>query len=382
MKKSTVLLVILVFGLLTLWLETAWMWAIEQVALFLLAGWCVLTLGPVRNLRGSERMLPLAGIVLLCVVQLVAHTTVDRWETTAGLYTWLAWLMACLAGFTALSDDGEREAFLLNAEIAGVAIAVLAILHRTTSHGKVFWIFETGRKTVMGVFPYENQYAAFILLLLPGAFMRAFRNTPHRWSSVAGAGLMVASVVSSSSVAGAILVLGETLLVVATVSFQLHWKLSRHIALATGILVLATVLGSVSGWGDMLTDLERRNALESRRLLTLSTIQMARERPLTGWGMGTWTEVYPAYARFDDGAFDNAAHNDWAQWASDGGVGMLLLMAAFTAMIVRPAFRSVWGIGLLFVLAYSLIEFHFQERPQFGCFFFALAGLLLAYGKS
>ncbi|HEY2169758.1 MAG TPA: hypothetical protein VGJ30_09050, partial [Candidatus Angelobacter sp.] len=166
MKKSTVLLVILVFGLLTLWVETAWMWAIEQVALFLLAGWCVLTCSPVRDRRGAQRMLPLAGVVVLCGVQLVAHSTVDRWETTAQLYTWLAWLVACCVSFLTLNDESDRASFLEKAQVAGVAIAVLAILHRTTSHGRVFWIFETGRKTVMGVFPYENQYAAFILLLL------------------------------------------------------------------------------------------------------------------------------------------------------------------------------------------------------------------------
>jgi hypothetical protein len=381
-KKSTLLPVILIFGLLTLWVETAWMWAIEQVALFLLAGWCALTYDPLPVRRGAERMLPLAGIVMVCGVQLVADTTVDRWETTAALYTWLAWLMACLVGFATLNDDSDRATFLERVQIAGVAIAVLAILHRTTSHGKVFWIFETVRKTVMGVFPYENQYAAFILLLLPGVLMRALQDRAQRWNWMAGAGLMVASVISSASVAGAALVLGETLVIVVIVCSQLNWPWSRLLGLVAGILALAAVFGSVSGWGDMLNDLERRNALESRRLLTLSTIQMVRDRPLVGWGMGTWTEVYPAYARFDDGVFDNAAHNDWAQWASEGGVGMLLLMAAFTLVIVRPAVRSVWGIGLLFVLAYSLMEFHFQERPQFGCIFFALAGALSASGTS
>jgi O-antigen ligase len=121
--------------------------------------------------------------------------------------------------------------------------------------------------------------------------------------------------------------------------------------------------------------------MEVRRQLTLSAVEMAREHPISGWGMGTWTQVYPAYARFDDGVFDNAAHNDWAQWASDGGVPMLLLMAGFALALVMPAVRSVWGIGFLFVLGYSLMEFHFQERPQFGCFFFGLAGALMAGAK-
>lgn len=378
MKKSTALLGLLVFGLFTLWVETAWMWAIEQVGVFLLTAWCLLA--GLKKL--APAMLPLAGVVFLCGVQLVTYTTVDRWETTTQLYTWLAWLAACWVSYASLTDEGETETFLERVQIVGVAIAVLAILHRTTSHGKVFWVFETGRKAVMGVFPYENQYAAFILLVLPGTLLRALQGRAHRWSWMAGAGLMVASVISSSSVAGAALVLVETLLIVVIATGESHWPWSRRAALGAWILGLTFLLGSISGWADMLADLERHNAMESRRLLTLSTIEMARERPWTGWGMGTWTEVYPAYARFDDGVFDNAAHDDWAQWASDGGIGMLILMAAFTAMILRPAFQSVWGIGLLFVLAYSLMEFHFQERPQFGCFFFGLTGALLAPGKS
>jgi hypothetical protein len=377
-KKSTALLILLVFGLFTLWVETAWMWAIEQVGVFLLTAWCL-----VAGLKKiAPAMLPLAGVVFLCGVQLVTYTTVDRWETTTQFYTWLAWLAACWMGCASLTDEGETGTFLERVQIVGVAIAVLAILHRTTSHGKVFWIFETGRKAVMGVFPYENQYAAFILLVLPGTLLRALRARAHRWSWMAGAGLMVASVISSSSVAGAALVLAETLLIVAIATSELRWPWSRRVALGAGILVLTFVFGSISGWGDMVADLQRNNAMASRRLLTLSTIEMARERPWIGWGMGTWTEVYPAHARFDDGVFDNAAHNDWAQWASDGGAGMLILMAAFTIIIMRPAIRSVWGIGILFVLAYSLMEFHFQERPQFGCFFFALTGALLASGES
>jgi O-antigen ligase len=378
-KKSTVLLVILVFGLLTLWEETAWMWAIEQVALFALGAWCLVLKLPLRDRRGS--VLPgilLAGIVVLCAIQLVAHTTADRWETTTQLYTWLAWLTAYWIAVVTLGD----EEFLERIQIAGIAIAVLAILHRTTSHGKVFWIFETGRKFVMGVFPYENQYAAFILVALPGVLVRALRGRSHRFSWMAGAAIMVASVVSSSSVAGAALVLLETLVIVALVCRELHWSWKKQIALAAGILAMAAAFGSISGWADILSDLERHNALEVRRQLTLSTIEMAREHLITGWGMGTWTEVYPAYARFDDGVFDNAAHNDWAQWASDGGLPMLLLMAALALALVRPAVRSVWGFGLLFVLGYSLMEFHFQERPQFGCFFFAMAGALQTSTKS
>ena len=106
---------------------------------------------------------------------------------------------------------------------------------------------------------------------------------------------------------------------------------------------------------------------------------MARARPLTGFGLGTWSTAYPAYATFDDGKRDNQAHNDWLQWASEGGLPLLALMVAMGGLLVRPALRSVWGVGLLAVLLHCLVDYHFQQRPVFGYYYFALAGLVCAF---
>ena len=70
---------------------------------------------------------------------------------------------------------------------------------------------------------------------------------------------------------------------------------------------------------------------------------MVRDRPLAGFGLGTWSDAYPAYAHFDDGNFVNQAHNDWVQWAAEGGVPFFLIMLAIAALTVRPAIRSLWG---------------------------------------
>jgi O-antigen ligase len=58
---------------------------------------------------------------------------------------------------------------------------------------------------------------------------------------------------------------------------------------------------------------------------------MAREKPWTGFGLGIWPTVYPANALYDDGTFVNEAHNDWLQWAVEGGVPLV------AAMLARPA---------------------------------------------
>ena len=104
---------------------------------------------------------------------------------------------------------------------------------------------------------------------------------------------------------------------------------------------------------------------------------MVRDRPLTGFGLGTWSEVYPGFARFDDGLFANQAHNDWAQWAAEGGIPFFLLMVGVVAGAVRPAFRSLWGLGLLAVFVHCFVDYPMQQRPALAAFFFALLGIVM-----
>jgi O-antigen ligase len=372
------LLAILAYGLGTMWVAGRWAWGAEQIAIFAvaIAWWIGYAAGALR-MRRAWSALPLAGAASIGALQLALHTTVDRWATEEQVLTWLTWLAAHLVACKIMNDDTASARFFRWTGYLAIAIAVLAILHRTTSHGKVWWWFETGRSVVMGVFPYDNQYAAFVLVTLPGVLLEGLAGRRNRVAWMLGAAVLVGSVISSASVAGAVLTLAETLVVIV-------WMARRGglprgaLVTAAALLLAATAIGAVGGWKDMLSDLERKKPLESRRLLTLATIDMAREKPAGGWGLGTWTEVYPAYARFDDGAYDNAAHNDWAQWAAEGGVPLVALLLLFAAMVARAAWRSPLALGLLFALAYDLIEFHFQERPAFGCFFFAYAGAVFA----
>ena len=103
---------------------------------------------------------------------------------------------------------------------------------------------------------------------------------------------------------------------------------------------------------------------------------MAEERPWTGFGLGAWPSAYPGYALYDDGTFVNQAHNDWAQWAVEGGVPLLIAMLAVVGMLLRPALDSLWGLGLMAVFAHAWVDYPFEQRPALAAFFFAMAGVL------
>ena len=79
--------------------------------------------------------------------------------------------------------------------------------------------------------------------------------------------------------------------------------------------------------------------------LLRSSVAMARERPLTGFGLGAWPSAYPGYALYDDGTFVNQAHNDWAQWTVEGGLPLLLAMLAVVGAAAAAGAGLAVGVG-------------------------------------
>jgi O-antigen ligase len=192
--------------------------------------------------------------------------------------------------------------------------------------------------------------------------------------------LLLASVVAGGSRAGTILCLTEVIVIpmIAWVQGMLSRRAAARVLVAS--MTTLAVLGAVAGWDVIWKRLQEPNPYAVRKDFLLSSLAMVRDRPLTGFGLGTWSEVYPGFARFDDGLFANQAHNDWAQWAAEGGIPFFLLMVGVVAAAVRPAFRSLWGVGLLAVFVHCLVDYPMQQRPALAAFFFALLGILAASG--
>ena len=91
-------------------------------------------------------------------------------------------------------------------------------------------------------------------------------------------------------------------------------------------------------------------------------------------GLGAWPLIFPRYALYDDGTFVNQAHNEWAQWAEEGGVPLLLLMFALAIVTVPRAIGSVWGISVIAVWLHALVDYPFQQKARAGRLLFCSAG--------
>jgi O-antigen ligase len=187
---------------------------------------------------------------------------------------------------------------------------------------------------------------------------------------------LFASVVAAGSRAGAVLCAGLLVLIPMTAYAQ-GWIPGRSLIRLLGqSLVAAAALVAVAGWEPIWARLQEPNPYSLRADLLRSTVDMARDRPILGFGLGAWASAYPSYARFDDGSFVNQAHNDWAQWAAEGGIPFLLLMLAVVIPLIRPAIQSLWGLGLMAVFVHAFVDYPMQQRPALAAYFFALAGVL------
>jgi O-antigen ligase len=365
MTEAAVLTLILWFGLLTLRAAEAVRWWLTGFNLALLGLAAAFLLRRRMAMHFHPIAMVLAGAALWGVAQVRLGISVDPQRT---LQASLGWTVDCVAFSLTLAMCGNeriRERFLAAQAWFALALAAGAMIGWYT-------IAE------LGPFAYKNQFAAYLEVGTGIAMARAVRGREHSIVWITAAGAMFAAAAAAGSRAGAILCLAE-LIVLPTVAAWRGWISGRALArIAALAIVSAGVLVTVTGWETVWRRLQEPNPYAVRADLLRSSVAMARDRPLTGFGLGAWPSAYPGYARYDDGTFVNQAHNDWAQWAVEGGVPLLIAMLAVAGMLLRPAVESLWGLGLLAVLVHAWVDYPFEQRPALAAFLFAMAGAIAA----
>jgi O-antigen ligase len=229
----------------------------------------------------------------------------------------------------------------------------------------------------MGPFVSRDQYAAFIELVLPLAMFEAVRSRRNKTAYALVAGLLFASVIAAASRAGAVLATLEMVVLLLWAgraegrSGESSRKLLAKVALCAAVVTLLV------GWEVLWGRFHDPDPLKYRREMLASAVSMARARPWTGFGLDSFESAYPGYALFDTGLSVAHAHNDWAEWAAEGGLPLFLLMVWVAAWAAREVRRAPWGIGVIAVFLHSLVDFPMQ-KTALAALVFVLLGALAA----
>jgi O-antigen ligase len=188
---------------------------------------------------------------------------------------------------------------------------------------------------------------------------------------------MYASVIASASRAGTALATAEIVTVMALMLARDRTSGRTVGGALLQMLALLAIFTAVTGPETVLARLWAADPLAIRRELNISSLHMIAAHPWLGVGLGAWPTVYPSYAIVDVGAFANQAHNDWLQWTAEGGIPFGILLATMFFWSLRPAFRSVWGLGAIAVFLHAAVDYPFS-RPALGAWFFVILAMLAA----
>src|SRR5690349_4171802 len=344
-----------------------------------------------RELRGQASPLYapaflFAGIV---AVQLGLGMTAYRYATLVASFEYLAYGIVLF--LTVQSVTGERSAktILWALTLFGFGLAVFAISQDLTSNGKIYWLrtLHSGGSP-FGPYVNHDHYAGLMEMLAPIPIVLSlgslFRGGKRALIGFAGI-VMAGTIVLSQSRAGTASFLAEMgLLLGLLVWRKRNGRMAAALA-AVCLMVLAFVvwLGTAALWHHF-TELQDW----MRVAMTKDGLRMFWHQPVLGYGLGTFTTVYPQFRSFYTNLFVNAAHNDYVQILVETGLTGFAAVLWFMVEVYRAGLGNVEGwnrdysralglaalVGCTGLLVHSFFDFNLQI-PANACVFYFLCAV-------
>ncbi len=224
---------------------------------------------------------------------------------------------------------------------------------------------DTSGISTNSIFGNHEQLGSFLTLLFAPALALALDKDRPTWlllvaqgaAVVLGAALLLARTRSAwAGAAVALLLLSALSLRYSSVRLS---RSNRFVLVGpaliifigfTGLLLFSQIAPLVSARATSLSHILDDTSFSDRLHRWRSACRMASERPVTGWGLGTWPVMQGRWTHQGDDTAEvlgsgtghsNLAHNYWVQWAAEtGGVG-LGLHAGFLAAFFVAALSAL-----------------------------------------
>lgn len=337
---------------------------------------------------------PMFAFLALMCVQLLPGISAYRHATFSTLLLYLAYGAVCFLITQTLTRTTHILKLTTAAVFYGTGMAMFAVLQSLSSTGKLYWI-RTPRfgGWIYGPYVNHNHYAGLMEMLLPIPLVFAFSryaNGRERWIAASAAAFMGATIFLSGSRGGMI---AFAVQVAVFLGFLFREKAaSRGAFLMAAFLVIALASIAWIGGSEVTARLSTISASKHSDLgndirfqINRDTLHMFRQRPILGWGLGTFETVYPQFRSFYTNLLVDKAHNDYLQLLAETGVIGFAIMLWFLISTFRRALPKIrnWPsdingavtlsaiIGITGLLVHSFVDFNL-EIPANALLFFTL----------
>jgi len=351
-----------------------------------------------REIRISSHplYLPMLAFAALVTLQWLTGMTAYRHATYSHLLLYLSYGLLVFVVTQTLRRTSQLEKFAW--VLAGYAamLASFSLLQGLAPNGKLYGVWKPFYGQPYGPYVNHNHYAGLMEMLTPFLLVLAATRVTQgrRKIAVAVIAAVMAGTIFLCGSRGGMLAfaLQAVLLVVLLRPRQEDWK--RHLLLGVGLAAMIGVLVWIGG-----NELTRRLAsIQSetqqeitggvRLTIDRDCLRMWREKPLFGWGLGTFPVVYPQFRSFYTNFFVNEAHNDYLQLLTETGLAGFAIAIWFLVLTFRHAWAKLdnWTdsangsltvaalLGCVGILIHSFLDFNLQI-PANAAMFYVLCAI-------
>jgi O-antigen ligase len=312
---------------------------------------------------------PLHGVIMLFLV----------WIGMQWLFGWTVYqhgtaydgvLLLSYATVFAVCVDLARDrdvAYRLHLTIiaAGLAVGIFALLQFLTWNGRLFWLFEPPYGgTAFGPFNNRNYFAGYMLVVLSVAVAALLAHGLRRgrgwflyltWLAV----LALLLCLSRGGFIGFAVATVAALMLRSRSPFGPdaggrraardglrpggRWRSaipSRYLALAGVVALLAGLLllrqtDRVFARLETLLRFQNEGSFIGRTEFWRDALSMIGDRPITGFGLGSYVWMFPSYRQITRSVVETNAHNEYIEMAAETGLVGAAICLAFLLLFFR-----------------------------------------------
>ncbi|MCL2658906.1 MAG: O-antigen ligase family protein [Acidobacteriaceae bacterium] len=344
---------------------------------------------------------PIALFASIVIAQLAFRRTAYWYETWSKAMLW-----ASYAGLSFLASQLFRRQrwtkwFACFCVVYGFLLSLFAVIQQFTSNGKIYWLVPTrSGGWIYGPYVNHAHYAGLLEMLVPFPIILAIITREERMQR---AMFLFVSVVSCSTIflsqsLGGIIAFTVQIAVLALILWRNRrtvWRESIILyALCLGLAIWLLWLrppGLVERFARMLNPISDAG-VTGRIAILKDSLRMLWQRPVLGWGLGTFPDVYPSFRSFYTNFWVNEAHNDFAQTFVETGLAGFAAVTIFLVFLAYGGIQSIrhWRestqssitlaafLGCIGLMVHGLCDFNLQI-PANAAFFFTLAVLATAH---
>jgi O-antigen ligase len=339
-------------------------------------------------------MLLFASLVLW---QLATGRTAYHAQTFSTALLYCAYGVLCFLAVQCLRRTSQVIALGWVLSAYGFAVAMFALLQGIASNGKLYWLRTAqGGGWIYGPYVNHNHYAGLMEMLTPIPLIISLADGvrgPRKTLAGVAAAVMASTIFLSGSRGGMVAFAAQMALLA---TFLIKRRMNWRAAFAVGAF-LAVALGLLAwlGGGELSErvasiNTATRTELSGGTRLTIDrdALHMFAQKPVLGWGLGVFPEIYPQFSTFPSDVPVGMAHNDYLQTLVEMGALGFATVLLFLLRLYRSALSKLnhrWldintavtlaaTLSVTGILVHSFVDFNLQI-PANAALFYVLCGL-------